>query len=118
MRLRSLCVCSACSVHTRLLYCLVVFFDKQKTAYEMRMSDWSSDVCSSDLRFRSKRQRQLFQRLVPQRIDCCESGALRMATGLLDGGVTGHGCPFCPQYIIHDKKDKGGLSIEGDGRTL
>src|SRR3546814_7182488 len=28
----------------------VVFFFKQKTAYEMRMSDWSSDVCSSDLR--------------------------------------------------------------------
>src|SRR3546814_2122237 len=27
------------------------FFFKQKTAYEMRISDWSSDVCSSDLRF-------------------------------------------------------------------
>src|SRR3546814_15455885 len=29
------------------MYC--VFFFKQKTAYEMRISDWSSDVCSSDL---------------------------------------------------------------------
>src|SRR3546814_8350259 len=28
---------------------LLIFFFKQKTAYEMRMSDWSSDVCSSDL---------------------------------------------------------------------
>src|SRR3546814_4663504 len=28
---------------------LVLFFFKQKTAYEMRISDWSSDVCSSDL---------------------------------------------------------------------
>src|SRR3546814_8393012 len=28
---------------------IVVFFVKQKTAYEMRISDWSSDVCSSDL---------------------------------------------------------------------
>src|SRR3546814_3415083 len=27
----------------------VVFFFKQQTAYEMRISDWSSDVCSSDL---------------------------------------------------------------------
>src|SRR3546814_4210585 len=27
------------------------FFFKQKTAYEMRISDWSSDVCSSDLRW-------------------------------------------------------------------
>src|SRR3546814_3723470 len=29
--------------------CCFVFFFKQKTAYEMRISDWSSDVCSSDL---------------------------------------------------------------------
>src|SRR3546814_3494625 len=29
----------------------VFFFCKQKTAYEMRISDWSSDVCSSDLVF-------------------------------------------------------------------
>src|SRR3546814_6617058 len=28
---------------------VVFFFFKQKTAYEMRISDWSSDVCSSDL---------------------------------------------------------------------
>src|SRR3546814_6855779 len=34
----SLCVCS-----------YFFFFFKQKTAYEMRISDWSSDVCSSDL---------------------------------------------------------------------
>src|SRR3546814_8346201 len=34
------------------LFCVFVsyfFFFKQKTAYEMRISDWSSDVCSSDL---------------------------------------------------------------------
>src|SRR3546814_6517884 len=30
-----------------MLFCF--FFFKQKTAYEMRISDWSSDVCSSDL---------------------------------------------------------------------
>src|SRR3546814_10548137 len=30
-------------------YLFLVFFLKQKTAYEMRISDWSSDVCSSDL---------------------------------------------------------------------
>src|SRR3546814_3091852 len=28
---------------------ILIFFFKQKTAYEMRISDWSSDVCSSDL---------------------------------------------------------------------
>src|SRR3546814_1426098 len=34
-------ICSFCVV--------LLFFFKQKTAYEMRISDWSSDVCSSDL---------------------------------------------------------------------
>src|SRR3546814_7103442 len=33
-----------------MLTILFLFFFKQKTAYEMRISDWSSDVCSSDLR--------------------------------------------------------------------
>src|SRR3546814_1333262 len=32
-----------------LCFCCFIFFFKQKTAYEMRISDWSSDVCSSDL---------------------------------------------------------------------
>src|SRR3546814_17362218 len=36
------CLCQLCY--------FVFFFFKQKTAYEMRISDWSSDVCSSDLR--------------------------------------------------------------------
>src|SRR3546814_1899368 len=37
-----MCCCLLCVV-------LFFFFFKQKTAYEMRISDWSSDVCSSDL---------------------------------------------------------------------
>src|SRR3546814_4252205 len=37
------------------------FFFKQKTAYEMRISDWSSDVCSSDL-IQRQRGRRLGQR--------------------------------------------------------
>src|SRR3546814_11487428 len=34
--------------------CCYFFFFKQKTAYEMRISDWSSDVCSSDLHRKSR----------------------------------------------------------------
>src|SRR3546814_10569702 len=41
-----LIVC-VCLIHRGLCCCF--FFFKQKTAYEMRISDWSSDVCSSDL---------------------------------------------------------------------
>src|SRR3546814_8811326 len=35
--------------YCRSYLCVSVFFFKQKTAYELRISDWSSDVCSSDL---------------------------------------------------------------------
>src|SRR3546814_5505670 len=37
------------SIYSICLIYAYVFFFKQKTAYEMRISDWSSDVCSSDL---------------------------------------------------------------------
>src|SRR3546814_506633 len=36
------------------MFLVCYFFFKQKTAYEMRISDWSSDVCSSDLEHRSR----------------------------------------------------------------
>src|SRR3546814_17786246 len=43
-------MCLLCSAYLSLiLLSTFVLFFKQKTAYEMRISDWSSDVCSSDL---------------------------------------------------------------------
>src|SRR3546814_342187 len=39
-------------------YVFLFFFFKQKTAYEMRISDWSSDVCSSDLHLSLNRRLQ------------------------------------------------------------
>src|SRR3546814_2669488 len=44
----SLCVYRVCILYEYLIV-FDFFFFKQKTAYEMRISDWSSDVCSSDL---------------------------------------------------------------------
>src|SRR3546814_3233095 len=41
-----------------------VFFFKQKTAYEMRISDWSSDVCSSDLRWRRDQDYRARDRII------------------------------------------------------
>src|SRR3546814_1642096 len=38
-------------IETMITFGIIFFFFKQKTAYEMRISDWSSDVCSSDLDF-------------------------------------------------------------------
>src|SRR3546814_9566847 len=56
---------------------IVCFFFKQKTAYEMRISDWSSDVCSSDLKrgendrpyrgFAQDLPRVLFRACIPNR---------------------------------------------------
>src|SRR3546814_2521580 len=46
-----LVVCSRCC--DIMYFVVLVFVFKQKTAYEMRISDWSSDVCSSDLMARS-----------------------------------------------------------------
>src|SRR3546814_1883365 len=47
------CVVVLCSLlyvyYYRFFIVDIFFFFKQKTAYEMRISDWSSDVCSSDL---------------------------------------------------------------------
>src|SRR3546814_2876721 len=40
-----------------MVYVVGVFFFKQKTTYEMRISDWSSDVCSSDRARTSRRRR-------------------------------------------------------------
>src|SRR3546814_10211964 len=53
LMLVSLCVFSFCLLLLIVADCILAlflfFFFKQKTAYEMRISDWSSDVCSSDL---------------------------------------------------------------------
>src|SRR3546814_2946468 len=89
------------------VYCVIFFFFKQKTAYEMRISDWSSDVCSSDLgpddgrdshRLGFRRQfadfLDLLENLVGARIDgeadCRAAESQRVIDacghGLVDGG--------------------------------
>src|SRR3546814_1022650 len=46
----TVCLCFNITVFVfSVVYVYVFFFFKQKTAYDMRISDWSSDVCSSDL---------------------------------------------------------------------
>src|SRR3546814_9582924 len=56
------------SIHSEQLYVITsvcIFFLKQKTAYEMRISDWSSDVCSSDLHLEHDRRAIGRRRVVP-----------------------------------------------------
>src|SRR3546814_17960524 len=53
------------------------FFFKQKTAYEMRISDWSSDVCSSDLRQLQTQQHEdhAIEHVFDHRPDMCRGDA-------------------------------------------
>src|SRR3546814_4625289 len=71
-------------------HCLFFFFFKQKTAYEMRISDWSSDVCSSDLDVRHaswhrqiarQRMEARVRRQVVQRGQVARGGGDRPAVG-------------------------------------
>src|SRR3546814_10339310 len=74
------------------------FFFKQKTAYEMRISDWSSDVCSSDLvLFAKQRQRRRRTSCYGQRCLCfarsvhCRTFTSRLCN--LDCRSADHACP-------------------------
>src|SRR3546814_6529087 len=51
---------------------LYVCFFKQKTAYELRISDWSSDVCSSDLLIEKMAQAQEQRQVQQQKLDEAE----------------------------------------------
>src|SRR3546814_4487227 len=61
------------SIRSRKLGC--IFFFKQKTAYDLRISDWSSDVCSSDLVYQEKASAA-----------SAERPKLKRAIGALDAG--------------------------------
>src|SRR3546814_12573379 len=90
----------------------IFFFFKQKTAYEMRISDWSSDVCSSDLAITSRvietdtdGGKIPIHRANPPRPPrpCSRRGSAPRQRALLRprrrsarAPRTGAGCPSCP----------------------
>src|SRR3546814_10565165 len=61
--------------------CCCFFFFKRKTAYEMRISDWSSDVCSSDLDVGGVDTAQVAASQGGAKIELTERAASRMAFG-------------------------------------
>src|SRR3546814_6709142 len=77
--------------------CLFIFF-KQKTAYEMRTSDWSSDVCSSDLNFADRSlQFSVFLLLAQRRAAACAKRD--------HFNVRGDRVPFGNFCFARDRKD-------------
>src|SRR3546814_6336388 len=66
---------------------MFVFFFKQKTAYEVRISDWSSDVCSSDLlATRGREHVALHRRRIERAEIAFEHQGIGTAVGLVEGG--------------------------------
>src|SRR3546814_4667145 len=63
------------------IYLMLFFFFKQKTAYEMRISDWSSDVCSSDLGQRLSRRDLLVEQVGRHRPAGNHAEAARIGDG-------------------------------------
>src|SRR3546814_13051800 len=81
--------------------CLFFFF-KHKTSYEMRISDWSSDVCSSDL----DRERFViatkYANAAPGRSDPNEAGMHRKSpTRALDASLQRLGLDYIDLYYVH-----------------
>src|SRR3546814_4881814 len=76
---------------------LFFFFFKQKTAYEMRISDWSSDVCSSDL------AQELAAR-AGQRSTSARRAALERELAELKARETEHGLVLTLGDVLLDRK--------------
>src|SRR3546814_13275061 len=83
------------------------FCFKQKTAYEMRISDWSSDVCSSDLRNDGHRNQTLsFLPIRPCRYRC-RAGPPHRVRPEVGGGRKHHLRPFPRGLIAGGRADRG-----------
>src|SRR3546814_14800245 len=81
------------------------FFFKQKTAYEMRISDWSSDVCSSDLRpgVLDRRRKGIFRgQPIFHRYD------------IVPGQL---GKRACEMVVVGDAADRPAASVKKDDRA-
>src|SRR3546814_6417371 len=85
----------------------MIFFFKQKTAYEMRISDWSSDVCSSDLARQPRgdlagRRPPAHRLVVGVTVGLCADGDLRRRPQHLGGA----GAPVFPARLRRSEPDR------------
>src|SRR3546814_14699253 len=104
-----------------MIMCFVVFFFfKQKTAYEMRISDWSSDVCSSDLAFGEARQYPVLRRfpIVDSRMGIGRGRDLVGDRGLADeveAPHIGRGLRdrlVVPREVVDEHRDRGPILLD------
>src|SRR3546814_7525682 len=79
------------------------FFFKQKTAYEMRISDWSSDVCSSDLFYQLLHQEAFDPRLPQAIIGLASAGLVDARLGEAHDLLTR--LLVCCRFLAHGLKE-------------
>src|SRR3546814_5294637 len=90
---------------------LLCFFFKQKTAYEMRISDWSSDVCSSDL----QRRGFLSNRKAERRQKDSEDGKIASGAKALDQAMAEAGADTLGQFL--NGRDEKRVRLDGDSQS-
>src|SRR3546814_1922208 len=79
-----------------------MFFFKQKTAYEMRIRDWSSDVCSSDLVAAAARRRGVVVEGALQKLHAARGGLFVVDHVLLLGDALG-GDPAVAVFVVRPR---------------
>src|SRR3546814_3216420 len=89
-------------IHRVFVVCF--FFFKQKTAYEMRISDWSSDVCSSDLRKAERKSG-----------DDKESGKIATGAKVLDIAMEEDGARTYGEFLAGRKTKRVRMPLGGAG---
>src|SRR3546814_2488891 len=94
---------------------LSVFFFKQKTAYELRISDWSSDVCSSDLKLADGIARPLAslpQAAVAERVLPAVEPQYQasLAAALAEPGQQIEAIEASPRSLQRDERESGKLA--------
>src|SRR3546814_8751678 len=103
------------------MFCVLFFFFKQKTAYEMRISDWSSDVCSSDLLGERDEAagRDIAERLVgpaDQRLEAVQGAVLGGDDGLIVK-LELAAVERAAQFLLHHAPFLG-LGVRSEGRRV
>src|SRR3546814_2711968 len=106
---------------TDIIYIFLFFFFKQKTAYEMRISDWSSDVCSSDLETLAAQAKEvaevgkeLYRRLSTMGAHVAKLGRnLNLATGAYNDFVGS-----LESQVLTQAKRFEALKVETGGKSI
>src|SRR3546814_4572847 len=79
-----------------------VFFFKQKTAYELRISDWSSDVCSSDLVWRNWLAHAAQQGADIRGIDATRGAGFSDSAMAIQAAIAGQGVVLGRRVLVAD----------------